>query len=111
MHKIYENDDLMMYVKKRYCRCCGGVLKRQKTERIVRKGDPEHHAYCTIGRGYKPHSDILVIGMQYYCEKCKLEFSCQEQAYIIKAQKELNRKLVSSDEVRSIIENKKRRMK
>lgn len=42
MHKIYENDDLMMYFKKRYCPCCGKVLQIEKKERIVKKGDPDH---------------------------------------------------------------------
>ena len=36
MHKIYENDDLMMYFKKRYCYYCGEVLKTHKTERIIK---------------------------------------------------------------------------
>ena len=50
MHKVYENDDLMMYFKKRYCHCCGKVLQRKRTERVVRKGDPDHKAYC---RGFE----------------------------------------------------------
>ena len=70
MHKVYENDDLMMYFKKRYCHCCGKVLQRKRTERVVRKGDPDHRAYCTIGRSYKPYGDILVIGKEYFCSSC-----------------------------------------
>jgi len=101
MHKIYENDDLMMYVKKRYCRCCGSVLQRRKTERIVKKGDPEHRVYCTVGASYHPHGDVLVIGREYYCEKCNQRFSCEEQGRIKAAQKEFKRKIVSLEEVRA----------
>lgn len=99
MHKVYENDDLMMFIKRRYCRCCGNILHKRKTERIVKKGDPDHSVYCTIKSGYTPYGDIMVIGMEYYCENCKLSFSCDEQDKIINAQKRLNKKIVSSDEV------------
>lgn len=99
MHKIYENDDLMMYVRKRYCCRCGGVLKRKKTERIVKKGDPDHSAYCSIGRYTKHYGDILVIGKEYYCPSCRRAFSCDVQGKVMEAQKYYQRKIVSEGEI------------
>ena len=102
MHKIYENDDLMMYFKKRYCHCCGKVLQRKRTERVVRKGDPDHRAYCTIGRSYRPHGDILVIGKEYFCSSCNKAFSCDEQGEIIEAQKYYQRHIVTKEEITNV---------
>ncbi len=102
MHKIYENDDLMMYFKKRYCHCCGKVLQIKKTKRIVKKGDPDHGIYCTIGAKYKPYGDILVVGKQYYCPSCNKSFSCDEQGKIIEAQKFYKRKIVFSEEINNV---------
>ena len=99
MHKVYENKDLMMYFRKRYCRCCGKPLTHRRCERVVRKGDEDHFEYCTIGRGYKPHGDILVVGVEYYCEHCCKAFSCDEQSDIKRAQKILGKKIVSEDEI------------
>lgn len=99
LHKVYENDDLMMYFKKRYCHCCGKVLQRKKTERIVRKGDPDHRLYCSIGTFYKPHGDILVIGKEYYCPLCNKSFSCDEQGEVRAAQKHYKRKVVTNEEI------------
>ncbi len=99
MHKVYENDDLMMYFRKRYCHCCGGALARKRTERVVGKGDPEHRAYCTIGTTYKPYGDILVIGKAYYCTACGQFFSCDEQGEVMEAQKYYHRKVVSKEEI------------
>jgi len=102
MHKIYENDDLMMYVKKRYCHCCGNELQIKQTERIVRKGDPDHKAYCSIGTSYKPHGDILVIGRGYYCPLCNKEFSCDEQGKVIEAQNRYKTKVVTREEIDNV---------
>ena len=102
MHKVYENDDLMMYFKKRYCHCCGKVLQRKKTERVVRKGDPDHRAYCTIGRSYKPYGDILVIGKEYFCSSCNKSFSCDEQGKVIEAQKHYKRHIVTDEEIANV---------
>ena len=99
MHKVYENDDLLMYFKKRYCHCCGKALQRKTTERIVHKGDPEHREYCTIGRGYKLHGDILIIGQEYFCPYCNKSFSCEEQGEVIEAQKHYQRHIVSKEEI------------
>ena len=105
MHKVYENDDLMMYFKKRYCHCCGSVLQRKRTERIVRKGDPEHSRYCNIGTSYKPHGDIQVIGTEYYCPSCNKTFTCDEQGEVIDAQKYYGRSIVSEDEICNVKNN------
>ena len=102
MHKVYENDDLMMYFKKRYCHCCGKVLQRKRTERVVRKGDPDHRAYCTIGRSYKPYGDILVIGKEYFCSSCNKSFSCDEQGKVIEAQKHYKRHIVTDEEIANV---------
>ena len=102
MHKVYENDDLMMYLKKRYCHCCGKVLQRKRTERVVRKGDPDHRAYCTIGRSYKPYGDILVIGKEYFCSSCNKSFSCDEQGKVIEAQKHYKRHIVTDEEIANV---------
>ena len=99
MHKIYENDDLMMFLKKRYCHCCGSILKSKKNERIVRKGDPDHNAYCTVGTNYKPYGDILVIGKEYYCPSCDKTFSCEEQGEVIEAQNFYQKKIVTEEEI------------
>ena len=99
MHKVYENDDLMMYVRKRYCHCCGGVLMRKRTERIVRKGDPDHLSYCMVGAYYKPYGDILVIGKEYSCPACQRTFSCDAQGQVREAQKHYQRKVVSGEEI------------
>ena len=99
MHKVYENDDLMMYFKKRYCHCCGEVLQRKKTERIVRKGEPDHRFYCSIGTFYKLYGDILVIGKEYYCPLCNKSFSCDEQGKVRDAQKYYQRKVVTNEEI------------
>lgn len=99
MHKIYENDDLMMYVRKRYCCRCGGVLNRKKTERIVKKGDPDHGAYCSIGGSSHHYGDILVIGREYYCPCCRRAFSCDKQGNVMDAQKYYQRKIVSEEEI------------
>lgn len=105
MHKVYENDDLMMYLKKRYCHCCGKVLSRKRTERIVYKNDPEHRKYCSIGTKYKPHGDILVIGKEYYCAICNRTFSCKEQSEVINAQKYYGRLIISKDEICNVKNN------
>ena len=102
MHKIYENNDLAMYFKKRYCHCCGQTLQRKKTERIVRKNDPEHSAYCHIGTTYKPYGDILVVGKEYYCASCDKSFSCDKQAAVISAQKHCKRKIVTEEEIANL---------
>ena len=102
MHKVYENDDLMMYFKKRYCHCCGKVLQRKRTERVVRKGDPDHRAYCTIGRSYKPYGDILVIGKEYFCSSCNKSFSCDDQGKVIEAQKHYQRNIVTEEEITNV---------
>ncbi len=99
MHKVYENDDLMMYVRKRYCCCCGSVLERKRSERIVKKGDPDHLSYCMVGTSYKPYGDILVIGKEYYCPVCQRSFSCDKQGQVIEAQKHYQRKIVSEEEI------------
>jgi hypothetical protein len=108
MHKVYENDDLMMYVRKRYCHCCGGVLERKRTERIVRKGDPDHLSYCMVGTSYKPHGDILVIGKEYYCPACHRALSCDMQEKVLEAQKHYQRKIVSEEEI-ALVQNDQRR--
>ncbi len=105
MHKVYENDDLMMYFKKRYCHCCGKELQKKRYERIVRKGDPDHKAYCSIGTGYKPHDDILVIGKEYYCPSCNKTFSCDEQGKVIEAQKYYQKKIVTDEEISNTYKN------
>ena len=105
MHKVYENDDLMMYFLKRYCCCCGSILKRKKAERIVTKNDPDHLSYCTVGTSYKPYGDILVIGKEYYCPVCQRTFSCDKQGLVIEAQKHYQRKIVSEEEI-AIVESK-----
>ena len=92
----------MMFLKKRYCRCCGKVLSRKRTERIVRKGDTEHKEYCSIGTHYKPHGDILSIGKEYFCSTCNKLFSCDEQSKVISAQKHYKRKIVTEDEIKNI---------
>lgn len=102
MHKVYENDDLMMYFKKRYCHCCGKVLQRKRTERVVRKGDPDHREYCTIGRSYKPYGDILVIGKEYFCSLCNKSFSCDDQGKVIEAQKHYQRNIVTEEEITNV---------
>ena len=99
MHKVYENDDLMMFFKKRYCHCCGEILQIKKSERIVRKGDPDHKLYCTIGTNYKPYGDILVIGKEYYCPSCNKTFSCDEQGKVIEAQRYYQKKIVTDEEI------------
>lgn len=102
MHKVYENDDLMMCFKKRYCHCCGEALHRKRIERVVRKGDPDHRAYCTIGRSYKPYGDILVIGKEYFCSSCNKSFSCDEQGKVIEAQKHYQRHIVTDEEIANV---------
>ena len=97
MHKIYINDDVTF--KKRYCGCCGNVLEKKRTEKIVRKGDPAHFAYCNMGRSYHPYGDILVIGKEYFCPACNQFFSCDEQAYVRLAQKRYGKKIVSQKEI------------
>lgn len=102
MHKVYENDDLMMYFKKRYCHCCGKVLQRKRTERIVREDDFDHSKYCSVGTDYKPYGDILVIGKEYYCPSCDKAFSCDEQSKIIDAQKYYKRNAVTEEEINNV---------
>ena len=102
MHKVYENDDLMMYVRKRFCCGCGGALERKRTERIIRKGDPDHLSYCMVGTSYKPHGDILVISKEYYCPVCQRPFSCDKQREVMEAQKHYQRKIVSEEEITSV---------
>ena len=102
MHKVYENDDLMMYVRKRFCCGCGGALERKRTERIIRKGDPDHLSYCMVGTSYKPHGDILVISKEYYCPVCQRPFSCDKQREVMEAQKHYQRKIVSEEEISSV---------
>ena len=102
MHKVYENDDLMMYFKKRYCHCCGKVLQKKRTERIVYKGDPDHREYCSIGTSYNPHGDILVIGKEYFCSSCNKSFSCDDQGKIIEAQKHYKRHIVTDEEIANV---------
>lgn len=99
MHKIYENDDLMMYFKKRYCHCCGKVLRRKTTERVVHEDDPEHSKYCSVGTNYKPYGDILVVSKEYYCSSCNASFSCDEQGEVIDAQKYYKRSIVTKEEI------------
>ncbi len=101
MHKIYENNDVMMYFKKRYCRCCGEILQRKRTERVVRKGDPDHIKYCNIGRSFRPHDDLLVVGKEYYCPSCDRSFSCEVQGDVIKAQKYYQKKIVTDENIRN----------
>ena len=114
MHKVYENNDLMMYFGQRYCHCCGGVLERKRTERVVHLEDPEHFSYCTIGRGYHPHGDILVIGREYWCPFCNKAFSCDEQVSIKRTQKLYRKKIVTKEEIDNshdqCLENAKKRM-
>ena len=105
MHKVYENNDLMMYFRKRYCHCCGKELQRKRYERIVQRGDPDHRAYCTVGRSYKPYGDILVIGKEYRCPACDKSFSCDEQGAVIEAQKYYRRKVVTDEEIRDTCKN------
>lgn len=99
MHKVYENDDVAMYFKKRYCYCCGNTLDRKRTERVVTKNDPDYKSYCSIGITYKPHGDILVVGRSYYCPNCQRTFTCDEQSDVINAQKAYGRKIVSEQEI------------
>ena len=91
-----------MYFKKRYCHCCGNILNRKRTERIIYKGDPEHKAYCTISGKYKPYGDILVIGKAYYCLLCNKYFSCDAQGEIIKAQKYYKKHIVTKEEIMTV---------
>ena len=103
LQKAYENNDLMMYLKKRYCHCCGGVLKHKKTERIVKKGDSD---YIEYRRSLSfPKSDILVIGKEYYCSSCDKTFSCAKQGEVIEAQKYYQRKIVTDEEIRQTYKN------
>ena len=106
MHKVYENNDLMMHLKKRYCHCCGGVLQKKKTEKIVRKGDPGHEIYCRVGTEYRPHGDIIVVGKEYYCPFCNKTFSCEEQRKVINAQKHYKKKIVTKEEIDAVSTNK-----
>lgn len=106
MHKVYENNDLLMYFKKRYCHCCGKALLRRKTERIVRQGDPNHRKYCTIGRSYRPYGDILVIGKEFFCSSCNKWFSCEKQGEIIDAQKYYHKHIITNDEITYVKQQK-----
>ena len=87
----------MMYFKKRYCRCCGGILKRKRTERVVRRGDSDDYLCCNRFGGR--YDAVLVIGTDYYCPACDKMFYCDEQSNIICAQKHFQRKIVSEKEI------------
>lgn len=105
MHKVYENDDLLMYFKKRYCHVCGKTLQRKRSKRIVRKGDPDHKTYCTVGKYYKPYGDILVIGKEYFCSCCNTSFTCDRQSEVIDAQKYYRKKIVTEQEIQQVQAN------
>lgn len=114
MHKIYENNDLMMYARKRYCHYCGRPLSHRRCERIVRKSDPDHRKYCSsfgvrpfvfVGK-YRLHGDLRVIGTEYYCEHCDKSFSCDEQGEIKNAQNYFVRHVVSKEEVDYVVKGK-----
>lgn len=105
MHKVYENNDLMMYFKKRYCHVCGKALQKKRSERIIMKGDPEHKTYCTVGTTYKPYGNIMVIGKEYYCYCCEKTFTCDEQSKIIEAQKHYGKKIVTEQEIQNVQSN------
>ena len=111
MHKVYENDDLAMYLKKRYCPCCGNTLERKRTERVVTKDDPDYKSYCSIGVGYKPRGDITVIGRSYYCPVCQRTFSCDEQRDVIRTQKAYGKKIVSKQEIAAVRKRREETLK
>ena len=96
----------MMFFKKRYCHCCGGILQNKKSERILREGDPDHRLYCTIGTNYKPYGDILVIGREYYCPSCNKMFSCDQQGKVIEAQRYYQKKIVTNEEISQTYKSK-----
>lgn len=102
MHKVYEIDDMIGFFKKRYCRYCGNLLKKEKTKKIIHKGDKDHKEYCNIGVTHKFHGDILVIGVGYYCEHCKKCFSMEEQHRIAKAQRKHKKKIISDIDLEQI---------
>ena len=104
--KVWENNDLMMYFKKRHCRCCGNPLQRKRTENLLLVGTPEHRAYLFNKPRSSGNYDILLIGTDYYCPCCDKMFSCAEQIEIIAAQKYYKTKTVSEEQVRFARENK-----
>ena len=98
MRKVYVNNDLSMYFKKKHCRYCGHILEIKKTKRIVTPYDSEYGSYC-MGRCNIPDGDLLVIGKDYYCPHCERIFLCQEQSKITRAQKFFGKKIVSEEEI------------
>lgn len=99
MHKVYENDDVMIFNKKRYCHCCGNILKNTYVKKIIKKTDSDHFIYSTIGSGYRIYDDILVTKKAYYCSSCHKIFSCFEQSKAMSAQKYYKRRIVSKKEI------------
>ena len=58
MHKNYENDDLMMYFKKRNCHCCGNILSKQNIQRLL-KNQIQNIKNIVIQENIIDHMEIL----------------------------------------------------
>ena len=80
---------------------------KTKYSKIIKKSDPKHKEYCNIGKYYRPHGNIEVIGTEYYCINCNKTFTYDEQSLIIETQKYYRRKIVSKDEINNTKERRK----
>lgn len=91
--------DIGMIFKKMYCHKCGTKLKKEKTSKILKKGDKEfsrHVAGMTaIGPGYNK-----VYTYYYVCPKCKNAITYEAQLKISKIQKQKSRNILNDDEIK-----------
>lgn len=104
MYYIRENNDLDRHLKKRYCHCCGRELETRWVEKPFKEQYIEifgerYYYIRTFGKWCFYDDKIVLLTNEYHCSDCDKSFSVYEQRDIIQAQKELDRNILSEQEI------------
>ena len=95
-HTTYDFEAGFLF-RKCYCVKCGTKLIRKKTEKVVKRGDPEHRKYNGTNQRYP--FDILVKSFVWLCPNCGQETTYDEQMRYVKIQKKLKVKILDEQTI------------
>ena len=95
-----------MVFKKFYCPDCGARLTKERTHRVVTKEDKDYYIYHDAGTF--PLCDYDVYSYEFKCPECGKRNTYREQCIIGKIQKKLNKKVLSTSEIKEHYDSSKR---
>jgi len=88
-----------MPFRKFYCAKCGAKLEKERTHRVVTKGDRDYYRYQSPNKF--PHRDWDVYGYRFRCSACNARITYEDQCIIEKIQKMQGKAVLSDEEIKS----------